>query len=87
MPCKNACVIIDTIYINIYKKKKKSFLFIRFQKCKGLKNSHNYLFIAKFIKRKIAGEEKKHMKLEVWSLETPKLANQYFMWKYVKLSG
>ena len=41
------------------------FLFILFLKCKGLRNSHNYLFIAEFIKRKIEGEENKDMKLEI----------------------
>ena len=33
-----------------------------------LRNGHNYLFIANFIKRKIEGEETKHMKLEVCDL-------------------
>ena len=64
MPCKNACAIIDTIYINIYKKN-ILFSFILFKKCKGLRNGHNYLFIAEFINIEIEGEENKHMKLEV----------------------
>ena len=34
-----------------------SFSFILFNTCKGLRNGHNYLFIAEFIKRKIEGEE------------------------------
>ena len=63
MPCKNACAIIDKMYINIYKN--NLIFFILFTKCKGLRNSHNYLFIAQCIKIKIEREENKHMKLEV----------------------
>ena len=59
MPCKNPCAIIDKMYINI------SFSFILFKKCKRLRNSHNYVCIAEFIKIKIEGEENKQMKLEV----------------------
>ena len=42
-----------------------SFSFILFKKMQGLRNGNNYLFIAEFIKRKIEGEENKHIKLEV----------------------
>ena len=59
MPCKNACAIIDTMYINIYKQI-ISFSFILIKKWKGLRNGHNYIFTAEFIKRKIEGEENKH---------------------------
>ena len=64
MPCKMHVHIIDTIYINIYK---NNFIFHSFylQKCKGLRNGHNYLIIAEFMKRKIEGDENKYMKLEV----------------------
>ena len=50
MPCKHACVIIDTIYINIYN---NNFIFILFKKGKGLRNGHNYLFIGELIKRNL----------------------------------
>ena len=55
MPCKNAQTIIDTIYVNIYK---KYFIFIySIKKMQRIEKWPYYLFVAEFRKKKIERKE------------------------------